>query len=257
MAKASSTLVTHCGGRTVTLDELGRYRAPPPEGRHFPIDHTQVRRRVLDTLDAAGFVVRREQLAVAKEGARFFGVLDLSTRVNDEVALAVGVRSSYDKSLCLSLCFGTRVFLCDNLAMVSENHVRRKHTRFGEQRFNAGIAEAVSKLSTFKEEEARRIAAMRGVPINDTVAESLVLRSWEAGVLSVRQLGDALAEWRRPSFDAFSERSLWSFYNCMTTLLGRGERATKQPGKFVSQTMLLHSLVEKAGAEQAQQFLAG
>ena len=111
-AKATSSLLTHCGGRVVDRDELAGYRAPPPAGRHFPIDHTKVRSQVLETLDAAGFAVQREQLAIAKEGQRFFGVLDLSTRINSDVALAVGIRSSYDKSLCLSLCFGTRVFVC-------------------------------------------------------------------------------------------------------------------------------------------------
>jgi hypothetical protein len=244
--------MTHCGGRAVSLDELGTFKAPAPTGRHFPIDHTKVRSRVLEVLDTAGYAVRREVIAVAKGGDRFFGVLDLSARLNGDVSLAVGMRSSYDKSLCLSLCFGTRVFLCDNLAMVAENHVKRKHTRHGEQRFNAGIAEAISRLSSFKEEEERRIDRLKATPVSDVLAESTILKSWERGITSVWDLADLLKEWREPEFEAFKERNGWSLYNAFTRVLGKNDRAIKYPQKYIAASMQLHQLLASADPQIAQ-----
>jgi hypothetical protein len=54
---------------------------------------------VWETLDAAGYHVRKEQLAVARDGRQFFGVMDLATPVSgDRVSLSVGVRNSVDKT---------------------------------------------------------------------------------------------------------------------------------------------------------------
>jgi hypothetical protein len=113
VANVSSNLMLHCGGKLVTLDELRAFKAPPPEGRWCPVAHGNVRDRVVETLRAAGYQIRKEQLAVAREGKRFFGVLDLTTPIAEgEVTLAVGIRNSVDKSFPLGFCAGSRVFIC-------------------------------------------------------------------------------------------------------------------------------------------------
>jgi hypothetical protein len=105
-----SNLMLHCGGKVVTTEELKTFQAPPPEGRWYPVPHHQVRERVRETLQAAGYEVAKEQLAVARNGQRFFGVLDLKTPLSDgRVTLAVGVRNSVDKSYPLGFCAGSRV----------------------------------------------------------------------------------------------------------------------------------------------------
>jgi hypothetical protein len=110
---ASSNLMLHCGGKLVTPEELQQFKAPPPEGRWHPVSHGQVRDRVRETLAAAGYQVQKEQLALARDGKRFFGVLDLTTPVADgKVTLAVGIRNSVDKSFPLGFCAGSRVFCC-------------------------------------------------------------------------------------------------------------------------------------------------
>jgi hypothetical protein len=133
MQQVSSTLCLHAGARRVSLEELARVQAPPPEGRWFPLSHGSVLARVKETLGEAGYVVRREQLGLSRSDARFFGVLDLSTALTSGVSLAVGIRNSTDKSFPLGFCAGSRVFCCDNLAFRAELLVRKKHTRYGEQ----------------------------------------------------------------------------------------------------------------------------
>lgn len=243
---ASASLNLHAGGHLVSLDELEQYKAPPPEGRWFPLSHSLVYRRVKETLDGAGYKVAHEQLAVHKGGNQFFGIMELKTPVSDGIALAVGVRNSTNKTFPISFCAGQRVFVCSNLAFRAELLVRRKHSRFGERRFSQDIASAVAGLASFKEEESRRIEVMKATAINDTVAESLTVRAWERGILSVRVLADVLAEWRTPSYPQFEERTAWSYFNACTTVLGRGDRPIKQPAQYVAQTMMLHSLLAPA-----------
>ncbi len=74
---------------------------------------------------------------------------------------------------------GSRAFCCDNLAFRADLLIRRKHTRYGEQRFNQAIAEAVSGLSSFRDEEARRVEVLRQTELPEILAESLLLRACE------------------------------------------------------------------------------
>src|SRR5262245_6495185 len=62
MPEVSSTLCLHAGARHVTPEELAAVKAPPPEGRWYPLAHGSVLSRVKQTLGEAGYVVRREQL---------------------------------------------------------------------------------------------------------------------------------------------------------------------------------------------------
>src|SRR5262245_3706555 len=132
---SSGNLCLHKGARLVSLDELTPIKAPPPEGRWYPVSHHQVLERVTGTLQEAGYEVQRQQLALSRNDQRFFGTLDLRTTLAKGVTLAVGLRSSIDKSFPLGFCAGNRVFVCDNLAFRSELMVKRKHTINGERRF--------------------------------------------------------------------------------------------------------------------------
>src|ERR1700730_8762988 len=132
---AQSSLCLHAGARTVTREELSEYKAPPPEGRWYPVSHARVLETVKGTLHEAGYEVKKEILSLSQNGHRFFGTLDLGTSIASGVCLAVGVRNSTNKSFPLGFCAGERVFVCDNLAFSSELLVRRKHTRFGRDRF--------------------------------------------------------------------------------------------------------------------------
>src|SRR5947209_9955186 len=113
-----SDLMLHAGGRLCSLEELRAIPTPPPERRWHPVSHAQVLDTVTGTLQAAGYAVKNQKLAIARDGKRFFGTLDLATPLTTDgaVALAVGIRNSTDKSFPLGFCAGAKVFVCDNLA---------------------------------------------------------------------------------------------------------------------------------------------
>src|SRR5262245_26340653 len=117
---ASAQLVLHTGARHVEEDELRRVKAPPPEGRWFPVRHFEVLDRVRTTLDEAGFGIAKQELALSRGDQRFFGTLRLATPLGEGVNLAVGIRSSTDKSFPLGMLVGHSIFVCDNLAFRSD-----------------------------------------------------------------------------------------------------------------------------------------
>ena len=176
----SAKLLLHCGAREVSEDELRSISCPPATATWYPLPHAQVLDTVRDTLSIAGFGVQRERLALARRDARFFGTLDLESEICDGVRLAVGIRSSFDKSFPIGFCCGERVMVCDNLSFGSEVVISKKHTRFGKDRFDEGVAKAVVSLCEYQQVAAERIDRMLHCPLTDDLANSLMLQAWEA-----------------------------------------------------------------------------
>jgi hypothetical protein len=245
----ASNLCLHKGARLVEPEELRVCPAPPPEGRWYPVAHYRVLDTVTETLQDAGYRVQSQQLALSRENARFFGTLNLATPVASGVSLAVGIRNSVDKSFPLGFCAGNRVFVCDNLAFRSELMVRRKHTLNGERNFGNAIANAVTALREFKDMEEERLKVLMQTELSPEVADSLILRAFEKGMLSIIHLPKVIQEWRKPSFEEFQPRTAWSLLNAFTTVLR--DRAQKNPAHFAVQSMRLNALLEPHADEVA------
>jgi hypothetical protein len=73
-----STLVTHCGAREVSREELNQIEAPPPTQTWYPVRHSTVVESVSDLLGAGGFEIQKATYAVSRQGARMFATLDLA-----------------------------------------------------------------------------------------------------------------------------------------------------------------------------------
>lgn len=247
MAQASAALVLHKGARLVQEDELRRVPAPPPEGRWFPIRHFEVLDRVRTTLDEAGFAIAKQELALSRSDARFFGTLTLSTPLGTGVNLAIGVRSSTDRTFPLGFAAGSRIFVCDNLAFRSDLlSVKRKHSLRGAINFQNDIAAAVHKLGEFRLIEQERIKLMMHRELSEMEADSIILRAFERGIISAPYLPRIIREWREPQYDEFRDRTAFSLLNCFTTILG--ERAQRNPSEYAVQTMRLNSFIDKSTA---------
>ncbi len=237
----STSLILHCGAQEVARDDLGHIFAPPSTTTWFPVKHSTVLDAVEGTLDRAGFAITKSRLSVSREGLRFFGVLDLQSHIGESESLSIGIRNSNDRSFPLGFCCGTRTFVCDNLAFSSEVVIAKKHTRFGENRYREGIANAVSTLPQFVANETRRIESMKSEELSEDQANSLILKSAERRVIGWRAIPEVLREWRAPSNEAFQPRTAYSLLNAFTEVLkGRFE---KYPLKAAYETISLQKLL--------------
>lgn len=238
---AESKLILHSGAKPVTLEELQAYEAPPPEGRWRPLSHSYVLSVVTQMLTEAGYSIVKQQLAVMKDrGSQFFGTLDLASPITEGISLAVGIRNSVNKTLPLGFCAGSRVFCCDNLAFRSELLVQRKHTLHGERDFKQRIFEAVASLDSFRDQEAARTKVLAQTELDDNLADALMLRAFERGIVGTRDLPKVLDQWRNPR-EEFRPRTAWSLLNAFTS--GMKERASFQPQDYSVQSIRLHALL--------------
>lgn len=240
---AQSQLVLHRGARPVSLEELSAVPAPPAVGRWRPQAHGAVLTSVKETLREFGYVIVREAHGLSRNDARYFGTLDLGTPMVEGVALAVGVRSSIDKSFPLGFVAGSRVFVCDNLSFSSELMIRRKHTTHSQARFRDDIAQAVNRLSGYREQESARIVRMRETEVPPELAESYLLKGFERGIIPARLLPRVIGEWRSPSFEEFKPQTFWSLLNAVTTVIG--ETAKGDPQRHALRTIRLTAMLSQ------------
>ena len=242
---SESKLMLHCGAREVDLDELAAVPTPEPTARWFPIGHATVIETVVRSLEDVGLVVERARYGLSRGDARMFATLDLGVEVVPGVKLAAGVRNSVDQSFPLGFCAGHRVFICDNLAFSAELLVRRKHTKFGLDRFKVDITDTVGRLAAFRAAEVERIVRMRDLDLSDTQAESLMLRAYEHDFISQRFLPKLIEAWRTPAFEGeLAGRTAWSLFNCFTLVMA--DVSVTNPQRYAAATMKLQSLLSAA-----------
>ncbi len=248
---ADAKLILHCGAREVSQEELNAVPCPEPEGRWRPVPHGSVLSYATDALKEAGYEIDNLRLGVARDNHRFFAALTLRTPLVTGTSLAVGIRSSTDKSLSLGFAYGSRTFVCDNLAFRADKVIAKKHTTFGIDRYREAICRSVGELQEFRDMESRRIRLMQHRIIDDHFAESALLRLYQdAKILSPRSLPLALKEWREPSFIGLEEKSVWRLFSAVTFALNG--RAKTNPGSHLSATIRLGHLLEGNGVPPAE-----
>jgi hypothetical protein len=242
---SEAQLIVHTGGQLVTEAELEKI--DPPEGTRSwaPTAHRVVLARVKEALTGAGYAVSKQQLAIADEGHRMFGTLDLAVLLHDEVSvsLAVGIRNSTNKTFPLGFCAGNRVFVCDNLAFSAELLVRRRHTTHGADHFQRDIDSAVKRLGSFKDAERHRIETLMDRELTDDAALAVLVRAMESKVIAAPSIPKVLKEWREPTHDygQGDRPTAWRLLNAFTTALGA--RAKSNPNEYTKMTIRLNAML--------------
>jgi hypothetical protein len=112
----------------------------------------------------------------------------------------------------------------------------------------------VTSLTSFRDQESDRIRRFMHQDLSAELADALILRAYERGIVGAHQLPKVIREWRNPAFEEFAPRTVWSLFNAFTAALR--ERAIQQPHSFAVETMRLNALLEVRDAAEPQHTLA-
>ncbi len=122
-----SRLIAHRGTNYVEESEIRSVAVPAWTRTWHPVAH----RDLIDALEIAvrehDMEVMRRQYAMNSAGSRLFGVWDIAGG-NGSIGSAIGFRNATDKSMAVGITVGTRVFVCDNLAISGDFIAFRRHT---------------------------------------------------------------------------------------------------------------------------------
>jgi hypothetical protein len=132
------------------------------------------------------------------------------------------------------------VFVCENLMMIGDISIMRKHTAnvlltLEDLTINTLYRAQYTFAKLLKDSQA-----LKAHSLDDRQAFQLFGILFGHGILSPRQLPVALDQWKKPSHADFQPRNLFSFYNGCTQAL-----KTSPPLAVMERHIQLHNAVLK------------
>lgn len=210
-------LVLHRGGWEASKADLASEPVPSETDSYVPVPYGRFVEEVELHVPRFGLQITDARYALAREGQQMFGVLTCRNGgEHADYALALGLRSSYDRSLSVGIVAGARVFCCDNLSFSGEAGTNRKHTVNVFRDLPDLIYRLLSKVSSMQGRIHAEIAAMKGRELSPETADHLMVEAVRRNVLPASQLPQVIGAWERPAHEAFAARTAWSLYNAFT-----------------------------------------
>ena len=227
------------GSQVVTREDLKQIPVPVTTDSYQSVPHYDLATS-LSTIGQdilTDYTLVGENYGIARNGNQLFAVLKF-LKDNSEMALSIGFRNSYDKSMSIGFCCGASVFVCDNLSFAGDIAVMRKHTKH----VLTGLEDlAITTLYKAQYTFGKLIKdadAMKALVMNDEAAFQMLGLLYGRDVLSPRQLPVVRERWLKPAHDDFQPRNAWSFYNACTDAL-----KSSPPLKIMEQHIKLHDMV--------------
>lgn len=221
----SSTLMTHSSkfqSQITSLTALQAMPEPVPMGpMHKPVAHAALVDAIHQQIDQRGFRVTKEQFAIGAKGAALFGVIDLAPvqggLVLTERGMSFGFRNSIDQSMGIQGVAGTRVFVCDNLALSGDLFAIKRKNTTGLDLLKA-MVDAFEKFLTHSSTLDQEIMRLQATVIADAVAKEVIFDAFNQGVVPVKLFDDVSKLYFRATDETpdCQARSLWGLHNAFT-----------------------------------------
>ncbi len=217
-------LVLHTGAQKAELDEVLAAAVPEATDTFKPIGHGVLLQEVVDAMDSFGLKVRDRAYSLAREGKRFFGLLEVAGHDKPDYGLVIGLRNSVDQSFPASVCTGSRVFVCDNLAFSAEVMINRKHTKNILRDLPQCVARAIGQIGALAERQEARFQAYKGRELTDVEVNDFLVRSVQCRALPVTKLLSVRDQFEKPAHEEHAQygRSVWRLLNAYTETLKGG-----------------------------------
>jgi hypothetical protein len=212
------TINLHSGGEEVTYEMLRDVDTPPATPSHVPIPHFRIVDLIRGTLAMYGHEITEEHHAIDKEGMRYFGLMSLRSTYTGYCD-TVGLRNSNDRSFPVGIGFGSRVFVCSNLAFVADHVIKRKHTANLKRDLPGVVGELIEPLALHREAQAHKLTRYKQTMLTDQQADHVILDLYRGGVINIQRVPDVVEQWEKPTFPDMEERNAWRLFNAVTFAL--------------------------------------
>lgn len=230
-------LYTHCGAsqatlaeirtsyRVPTLDELREQRKSESAGNRWrPIHHADLIDQITLAAEARGLGIARQSFALSEDSHDIFGFMQFDgfDLGRSDMAPVLGFRSSNMQRFRLLGVSGSRVFICDNGAIVGEFVFGMKHTTGNVEEMSVGIDEGLGKWEDQSKRLKRVVEAMESMELSQRDADHLLMEGFRDKVFALgklREIDEIYRAYENPAHDhyaAFAPRNAWSLYNAVT-----------------------------------------
>ncbi len=218
--------------RHVNFNELAMLPVPAARGsRHLPYGFGDYMTDIKEQFDMVGIDVSKEEYVVSKDNERFFGTMAIRPTQGEFISaedweLLVGVRGSHDQKITRGLTIGSHVFVCSNLLFSgSLGTFKTKQTTFMGNRLPRLIRNAVDLVPEMAHKEEVKYDRWKEQEIKPRWGDAALVEIHRRGGMSSAQLGVAISEWDKPTYD-HGKPTAWRLMNaCTESLKPRGANA--------------------------------
>ena len=213
----------YCGEDTlVTAAELAAVPTPAPMGAfHQPVGFGDFLELIKHRMSTVGINVANEEYVLDGSGQTFFGCMELALDgfQRDDMSITLGVRGSHNQKVPRGITLGNRVMVCSNLCFSGDiGTMSTKQTTNVWQRLPGLVDQAVATIPQLAHREEERVEAYKMYGMKPRVGDAALVELTRQGALTSAQLGRAIQEWDRPSFEEHTESgfSAWRLLNAVT-----------------------------------------
>lgn len=235
-----NSLTLHRGGWDAAPADLASVNVPEPSNSYVPVPYPRLVEEVRLQVPRFGLKVHDERYALARDGNQMFGVLSCTNGHVADWCLAIGIRSSYDRSLAVGLVAGSHVFVCDNLSFHGETEFTRKHTVHVFRDLPDMVYKLLSGVSAMQSRIATEIEAMKHRWVDDTTAHHLMVLSVRRNAVPVSKIPRVIEAWDNCLPD-HPPRTAWDLYNAFTSV-----QQTRSPREQMEGTLRLTHVFREA-----------
>lgn len=216
-------LILHSGSKEVTLADVLAVPVPEETDTYKPVPYGKAIEFLREAVsDKLGLPIKKERYGLNNEGRQLFAMATLDTG-DEAFGLSIGLRQSYNKSLALGCAVGANVFVCDNLAFNGDAFmVVRRNTTNVWRDFQVLMAAQVAGALAHYDNMKADIEAMKETPCVEKVGFAWLGVALGKELISPQQATIAFEDWKKPRYEDFADRTLWSLYNCITEGLKKG-----------------------------------
>jgi len=145
---------------------------------------------------------------VSHAGKRAFWLMDIDTMQgrgssHDLFSLSIGGRTCWDKTYASGIAGGDHTFVCDNLMLVGEFKLNRKHTTYNLRDLPGLVHDVISRLSSrfhiLIERNQRYMERIISIP----QAENLIFEAFDRGAVSKSKVTDVRNQFISPKHKEF------------------------------------------------------
>jgi uncharacterized protein DUF932 len=211
------SLIIHAGANAVSYDAVRAVHTPAGTDTHVPVPHHEIVELMRFTLGFHQHEIAEEHHALTPDGQRYFGVLSLRSPYGDYTDM-LGLRNSHDKSLPIGIAFGSRVFVCDNLAFSADHVIRRKHTVKAKRELPALLADIIRPLGDQRIAQNTRLVGYKATAISDQLADHAIMTMHRRDIIGVQAISHVLKAYEEPPHD-WGSKTAWRLLNAATFAL--------------------------------------
>ncbi len=216
-------LMLHCGAQLKTREEVFDVPVPPQTATYVPLPYESFITRIEKQLAVEEIKITEERLALAKDGARLFGLmaLEMPGVLATDYGCVLGLRTSYDRSFANAVSIGASVFVCDNLSFSGDVTFERKHTAGMLRDLSWMISETVTSLPMRFAAQSAAFESYKGLEFSDRDAHHLAIRLWDAEAIGILEIPRLIKEWREPVHEEFADagKTAWRLFNAVTEII--------------------------------------